>query len=72
MIFQLLFSVCDRNTPIHGRGTPYLLPTVTQVINLAEDQERETFFMLTRVKSEPVDVDMESRNEVYIVMNFSC
>lgn len=61
---QLIFAVCDRNSSIFGKGIPYLLSSITHVITLADTQERDMFTQLSIVKTEPMDVDMESRDEV--------
>jgi len=61
---QLLFSVCDRDASVIGRGSPYTLPSVTHVITMADAGERAAFEALARVKTEPMEIEMDSKEEV--------
>ena len=47
-----------------ARGTPYLLPAISQVISLAEPEARDAFNALSRVKTELMDIDMDAKEEV--------
>nr|XP_039255466.1 transformation/transcription domain-associated protein-like [Styela clava] len=60
---ELLFAVCDKGTSIFSRGSPYLLPSITNVVNLADSQERQVFEMMSRVKTEPMEVDMDNKDD---------
>ncbi|CAK8696388.1 unnamed protein product [Clavelina lepadiformis] len=60
---ELLFSACDRDSCIIARGIPYLLPSVCHVISLADALEREAFNALAKVKAEPIDIDIDTKEE---------
>ena len=47
-----------------GRGLPHLLPSISHVISLADPEARDAFNALSRVKTEPLDIDMDAKEEV--------
>ena len=51
-----------------GKGNPYLLPSISDVIALADPDDRDAFNSLSRVKTEPMDIDMVTKEEVRVLM----
>uniref|UniRef100_A0A3Q2WAZ9 Transformation/transcription domain-associated protein n=1 Tax=Haplochromis burtoni TaxID=8153 RepID=A0A3Q2WAZ9_HAPBU len=49
----LLLAVCERNTIIGTSCQGSMLPSITNVINLADSHDRAAFAMATHVKQEP-------------------
>lgn len=50
---ELLLAVCERNTTIGTSCQGSMLPSITNVINLADSHDRAAFAMATHVKQEP-------------------
>ncbi|KAG2455434.1 TRRAP protein, partial [Polypterus senegalus] len=50
---ELLLAVCERGTTIGTSCQGAMLPSITNVINLADSHERAAFAMVTHVKQEP-------------------
>ncbi|CAL9698862.1 unnamed protein product [Knipowitschia caucasica] len=50
---ELLLAVCERNTIIGTSCQGSMLPSITNVINLADSHDRAAFAMATRIKQEP-------------------
>eukprot|EP00064_Thunnus_orientalis_P003681 superscaffoldBa00000311_g3692 len=50
---ELLLAVCERNTIIDTSCQGSMLPSITNVINLADSHDRAAFAMATHVKQEP-------------------
>ncbi|CAJ1080707.1 transformation/transcription domain-associated protein isoform X2 [Xyrichtys novacula] len=50
---ELLLAVCERNTIISTSCQGSMLPSITNVINLADSHDRAAFAMATHVKQEP-------------------
>ncbi|XP_016389185.1 transformation/transcription domain-associated protein [Sinocyclocheilus rhinocerous] len=50
---QLLLAVCERNTTIGTSCQGSMLPSITNVINLADSHDRAAFAMATHIKQEP-------------------
>ncbi|XP_074476902.1 transformation/transcription domain-associated protein isoform X2 [Sebastes fasciatus] len=50
---ELLLAVCERNTIIGTSCQGSMLPSITNVINLADSHDRAAFAMATHVKQEP-------------------
>lgn len=64
-MWQLLLAVCERNTTIGTSCQGAMLPSITNVINLADSHDRAAFAMVTHVKQEPREREnSESKEEV--------
>ncbi|XP_056109006.1 transformation/transcription domain-associated protein [Rhinichthys klamathensis goyatoka] len=50
---ELLLAVCERNTTIGTSCQGSMLPSITNVINLADSHDRAAFAMATHIKQEP-------------------
>ncbi|XP_051529763.1 transformation/transcription domain-associated protein-like [Myxocyprinus asiaticus] len=50
---ELLLAVCERNTTIGTSCQDSMLPSITNVINLADSHDRAAFAMATHIKQEP-------------------
>ncbi|XP_028989558.1 transformation/transcription domain-associated protein isoform X1 [Betta splendens] len=50
---ELLLAVCERNTIIGTSSQGSMLPSITNVINLADSHDRAAFAMATHIKQEP-------------------
>ncbi|KAM9336144.1 transformation/transcription domain-associated protein isoform 1-T1 [Symphorus nematophorus] len=50
---ELLLAVCEKNTIIGTSCQGSMLPSITNVINLADSHDRAAFAMATHVKQEP-------------------
>ncbi|MBN3303926.1 TRRAP protein, partial [Amia calva] len=50
---ELLLAVCERGTTIGTSCQGAMLPSITNVINLADSHDRAAFAMVTHVKQEP-------------------
>ncbi|KAG7507616.1 hypothetical protein JOB18_039705 [Solea senegalensis] len=50
---ELLLAVCERNTIIGTSCQGSMLPSITNVINLADSHDRAAFAMATHIKQEP-------------------
>ncbi|KAF7204722.1 transformation/transcription domain-associated protein isoform X1 [Nothobranchius furzeri] len=50
---ELLLAVCEQNTIIDTSCQGSMLPSITNVINLADSHDRAAFAMATHVKQEP-------------------
>ncbi|XP_058851892.1 transformation/transcription domain-associated protein isoform X5 [Acipenser ruthenus] len=50
---ELLLAVCERGTTIGTNCQGAMLPSITNVINLADSHDRAAFAMVTHVKQEP-------------------
>ncbi|XP_016401510.1 transformation/transcription domain-associated protein [Sinocyclocheilus rhinocerous] len=50
---HLLLAVCERNTTIGTSCQGSMLPSITNVINLADSHDRAAFAMATHIKQEP-------------------
>ncbi|KAI1895994.1 hypothetical protein AGOR_G00090240 [Albula goreensis] len=50
---ELLLAVCERNTTIGTSCQGAMLPSITNVINLADSHDRAAFAMATHIKQEP-------------------
>lgn len=62
---QLLLAVCEKSTPIGTSCQGAMLPSITNVINLADSHDRAAFAMVTHVKQEPREREnSESKEEV--------
>lgn len=67
LVFQLLLAVCERNTIIGTSCQGSMLPSITNVINLADSHDRAAFAMATHVKQEPREREnSETKEEVGI------
>lgn len=65
--FQLLLAVCEKSTPIGTSCQGAMLPSITNVINLADSHDRAAFAMVTHVKQEPREREnSESKEEVML------
>ncbi|KAM4631836.1 transformation/transcription domain-associated protein isoform 1-T1 [Discoglossus pictus] len=61
---ELLLSVCERSTTIGTSCQGAMLPSITNVINLADSHDRAAFAMVTHVKQEPREREnSESKEE---------
>ncbi|XP_015681343.1 transformation/transcription domain-associated protein, partial [Protobothrops mucrosquamatus] len=61
---ELLLAVCERNTTIGTSCQGATLPSITNVINLADSHDRAAFAMVTHVKQEPREREnSESKEE---------
>eukprot|EP00079_Xenopus_tropicalis_P039067 XP_017952838.1 PREDICTED: transformation/transcription domain-associated protein isoform X2 [Xenopus tropicalis] len=61
---ELLLAVCERNTTIGTSCQGAMLPSITNVINLADSHDRAAFAMVTHVKQEPREREnSESKEE---------
>lgn len=64
---QLLLAVCEKSTPIGTSCQGAMLPSITNVINLADSHDRAAFAMVTHVKQEPREREnSESKEEVML------
>lgn len=62
---QLLLAVCERNTTIGTSCQGSMLPSITNVINLADSHDRAAFAMATHIKQEPREREnSETKEEV--------
>lgn len=62
---QLLLAVCEKGAPIGTSCQGAMLPSITNVINLADSHDRAAFAMVTHVKQEPREREnSESKEEV--------
>ncbi|XP_028844478.1 transformation/transcription domain-associated protein isoform X1 [Denticeps clupeoides] len=50
---ELLLAVCEKNTVIGTSCQGSMLPSITNVINLADSHDRAAFAMATHIKQEP-------------------
>lgn len=58
-------AVCEKNTTIGTSCQGAMLPSITNVINLADSHDRAAFAMVTHVKQEPREREnSESKEEV--------
>nr|XP_018666778.1 transformation/transcription domain-associated protein isoform X1 [Ciona intestinalis]XP_018666779.1 transformation/transcription domain-associated protein isoform X2 [Ciona intestinalis] len=60
---EMIFAVCDRTSTVMAKGSPYLLPSITHVITLADPADRDAFNALAKVKTEPMDIDVYAKEE---------
>uniref|UniRef100_UPI00398EA1CE transformation/transcription domain-associated protein n=1 Tax=Pristiophorus japonicus TaxID=55135 RepID=UPI00398EA1CE len=61
---ELLLAVCEKNTTIGTNCQGAMLPSITNVINLADSHDRAAFAMVTHVKQEPREREnSESKEE---------
>ncbi|KAB0398761.1 hypothetical protein E2I00_004750, partial [Balaenoptera physalus] len=61
---ELLLAVCEKGTPIGTSCQGAMLPSITNVINLADSHDRAAFAMVTHVKQEPREREnSESKEE---------
>uniref|UniRef100_A0A3Q3VP24 Uncharacterized protein n=1 Tax=Mola mola TaxID=94237 RepID=A0A3Q3VP24_MOLML len=60
---ELLLAVCERNTIIGTSCQGSMLPSITNVINLADSHDRAAFAMATHVKQEPRERDNSETKE---------
>ncbi|XP_048350103.1 transformation/transcription domain-associated protein [Sphaerodactylus townsendi] len=61
---ELLLAVCERNTAIGTSCQGATLPSITNVINLADSHDRAAFAMVSHVKQEPREREnSESKEE---------
>ncbi|XP_012878859.1 PREDICTED: transformation/transcription domain-associated protein [Dipodomys ordii] len=61
---ELLLAVCEKSTPIGTSCQGAMLPSITNVINLADSHDRAAFAMVTHVKQEPREREnSESKEE---------
>uniref|UniRef100_A0A670YB86 Transformation/transcription domain associated protein n=1 Tax=Pseudonaja textilis TaxID=8673 RepID=A0A670YB86_PSETE len=61
---ELLLAVCERNTTIGTSCQGATLPSITNVINLADSHDRAAFAMVTHIKQEPHEREnSESKEE---------
>uniref|UniRef100_A0A8C3CIZ1 Transformation/transcription domain associated protein n=1 Tax=Cairina moschata TaxID=8855 RepID=A0A8C3CIZ1_CAIMO len=61
---ELLLAVCEKNTTIGTSCQGAMLPSITNVINLADSHDRAAFAMVTHVKQEPREREnSESKEE---------
>ena len=57
--------MCEKGTPIGTSCQGAMLPSITNVINLADSHDRAAFAMVTHVKQEPREREnSESKEEV--------
>lgn len=64
---QLLLAVCEKSTAIGTSCQGAMLPSITNVINLADSHDRAAFAMVTHVKQEPREREnSESKEEVML------
>lgn len=57
--------MCEKSTPIGTSCQGAMLPSITNVINLADSHDRAAFAMVTHVKQEPREREnSESKEEV--------
>ncbi|KAG9334758.1 hypothetical protein JZ751_006506 [Albula glossodonta] len=63
---MLLLAVCERNTTIGTSCQGAMLPSITNVINLADSHDRAAFAMATHIKQEPREREnSETKEEVF-------
>ncbi|KAM9773955.1 transformation/transcription domain-associated protein isoform 1-T1 [Syngnathus typhle] len=60
---ELLLAVCERNTVIGTSCQGSMLPSITNVINLADSHDRAAFAMATHVKQEPRERETSETKE---------
>ncbi|ERE76893.1 transformation/transcription domain-associated protein [Cricetulus griseus] len=61
---ELLLAVCEKSTAIGTSCQGAMLPSITNVINLADSHDRAAFAMVTHVKQEPREREnSESKEE---------
>lgn len=60
---ELLLAVCERNTIIGTSCQGSMLPSITNVINLADSHDRAAFAMATHVKQEPRERESSETKE---------
>nr|XP_061807203.1 transformation/transcription domain-associated protein-like isoform X1 [Nerophis lumbriciformis] len=60
---ELLLAVCERNTIIGTSCQGSMLPSITNVINLADSHDRAAFAMATHVKQEPRERETSETKE---------
>nr|XP_057918222.1 transformation/transcription domain-associated protein isoform X1 [Doryrhamphus excisus] len=60
---ELLLAVCERNTIIGTSCQGSMLPSITNVINLADSHDRAAFAMATHVKQEPRERETSDTKE---------
>ncbi|KAM5151825.1 transformation/transcription domain-associated protein [Mantella aurantiaca] len=61
---ELLLAVCEKSTTIGTSCQGAMLPSITNVINLADSHDRAAFAMVTHVKQEPREREnSESKEE---------
>lgn len=60
---ELLLAVCERNTTIGTSCQGSMLPSITNVINLADSHDRAAFAMATHVKQEPRERESSETKE---------
>lgn len=62
---QLLLAVCEKNSVIGTSCQGAMLPSITNVINLADSHDRAAFAMATHIKQEPREREnSETKEEV--------
>ncbi|XP_032430561.1 transformation/transcription domain-associated protein isoform X1 [Xiphophorus hellerii] len=60
---ELLLAVCERHTVIGTSCQGSMLPSITNVINLADSHDRAAFAMATHVKQEPRERETSETKE---------
>ncbi|CAG04456.1 unnamed protein product [Tetraodon nigroviridis] len=60
---ELLLAVCERNTIISTSCQGSMLPSITNVINLADSHDRAAFAMATHIKQEPRERESNETKE---------
>ncbi|XP_077594918.1 transformation/transcription domain-associated protein isoform X1 [Stigmatopora nigra] len=60
---ELLLAVCERNTIIGTSCQGSMLPSITNVINLADSHDRAAFAMATHIKQEPRERETSETKE---------
>lgn len=64
-VSQLLLAVCEKGTIIGTSCQGSMLPSITNVINLADSHDRAAFAMATHIKQEPREREnSETKEEV--------
>ncbi|XP_011602842.1 transformation/transcription domain-associated protein isoform X1 [Takifugu rubripes] len=60
---ELLLAVCERHTVISTSCQGSMLPSITNVINLADSHDRAAFAMATHIKQEPRERESNETKE---------
>ncbi|KTF86534.1 hypothetical protein cypCar_00003378, partial [Cyprinus carpio] len=66
--FELLLAVCERNTTIGTSCQGSMLPSITNVINLADSHDRAAFAMATHIKQEPRERENSETKEEHTTL----
>ncbi|EPQ15807.1 Transformation/transcription domain-associated protein [Myotis brandtii] len=66
---ELLLAVCEKSTPIGTSCPGAMLPSITNVINLADSHDRAAFAMVTPVKQEPQERENSESKEEDVEMD---